>query len=109
MSATSENPATGPDPSFVEPHNRGTILRTYVQPGAKKTEWQGCYGDRLKLRIQAPPANGKANKELRRFLGKSLSLPKSRVTIIRGNKNRRKDILLEGVEPQVIRRIFKAH
>lgn len=104
MSALSSNSANRRDNS-VEPHDRGSVLRAYVQPGAKKTEWQGFYDGRVKFRIQAPPADGKANKELRQFVGKFLKLPKSRVSIIRGIKNRRKDILLEGVEPQVIRRI----
>lgn len=65
-----------------------------VTPGAKKNEilgWEEDYpqiGRVLKLRIAAPPVEGKANKEIVAFLAKSLGVPKSAVTLLHGSTGR---------------------
>lgn len=65
-------------------------LALKVTPGAKKSEilgWEDDYpgvGRVLKLKIAAPPVEGKANKEIEAFLAKTLGLPKSAVRIARG-------------------------
>lgn len=43
------------------------ILSLHVQPKASKDEWAGLHGERLKLRIKAPPIDGKANQYLLKF------------------------------------------
>jgi uncharacterized protein (TIGR00251 family) len=47
------------------------VLVLHVQPGAKRTEVAGVHGDALKIRLAAPPVDGKANAELVRFLARS--------------------------------------
>ena len=65
-----------------------------VTPGAKKNEllgWEEDYpqvGRVLKLKIAAPPIDGKANKEIEAFLAKKLGLPKSAVSIAHGASGR---------------------
>lgn len=65
-----------------------------VTPGAKKNEilgWEEDYpqiGRVLKLRIAAPPVEGKANKEVVAFLAKTLGVPKSAVTLLHGSTGR---------------------
>lgn len=69
-------------------------LALKVTPGARRSEilgWEEDYpqiGRVLKLRIAAPPIDGKANKEIESFLAKTLSLPKGSVRIAHGSSGR---------------------
>lgn len=65
-------------------------LTLHIQPGAKKTEFAGRHGDALKIRLAAPPVDGKANEALIKFLAETLHLPKSAVTLKSGQSSRRK-------------------
>lgn len=73
------------------------LLDCVVQPGAKKTEMAGWHGDRLRLRIQAPPVDGKANEALVRFVADACDLPRRDVTVERGETDRRKTLRLRGL------------
>lgn len=69
-------------------------LALKVTPGARKNEvlgWEENYpqvGRVLKLKIAAPPIDGKANKEIEAFLAKTFNLPKSEVKISHGSSGR---------------------
>lgn len=69
-------------------------LALKVTPGAKRNEvlgWEDDYpqiGRVLKLKIAAPPVEGKANKEIVLFLAKTLGLPKSAVELVHGTSGR---------------------
>lgn len=65
-------------------------LTLHIQPGAKKTEFAGLHGDALKIRLAAPPVDGKANEALIRFIADTLGLAKSAVTLKSGQTSRRK-------------------
>jgi uncharacterized protein (TIGR00251 family) len=67
-------------------------LEIHAQPGAKKNEVAGVHGDALKIRIAAPPVEGKANDELRRFLAEAFGVPLRAVTLVRGETGRRKTV-----------------
>ena len=54
-------------------------LALYVQPGAKKTEFVGLHGEAMKVRLAAPPVDGKANRALCAFLADFCGVPKSAV------------------------------
>lgn len=71
-------------------------LTLHIQPGAKKTEFAGLHGDALKIRLAAPPVDGKANEALVRFLADVLDLPKSAVTLKSGQTSRRKVLEVTG-------------
>jgi uncharacterized protein (TIGR00251 family) len=71
------------------------VLRIHVQPGAKKTEAAGRHGDALKLRLAAPPAEGKANLALIAFLADAFGVPRRRVTLLSGEKSREKRVRIE--------------
>ncbi|MFO7821489.1 MAG: DUF167 domain-containing protein [Lentisphaeria bacterium] len=60
----------GQYPAYIKQLPESVILLAYVQPGAKRTEVNGIHDGRLKIRIQTPPSDGKANKELCRFLAR---------------------------------------
>lgn len=67
-------------------------LTLHVQPGAKTTSCAGIHGDALKVRLAAPPVDGKANQALITWLAKTLSCPQSAIELIRGQTSRRKTL-----------------
>lgn len=73
------------------------LLSVHVQPGAARTELAGMHGDALKLRLAAPPVDGRANKAVIAFLAELLHLPKSAVIIRSGLRSRAKTLLLTGI------------
>ena len=71
-------------------------LTLHIQPGAKTTEFAGLHGDALKIRLAAPPVDGKANEALIKFVTETLKLPKSAVTLNSGQTSRRKVLEVNG-------------
>jgi uncharacterized protein len=67
-----------------------------VQPGAKRSEFAGRHGERIKLRLAAPPVEGKANAALIEFLAEYFGVPRRNVTIVSGIKSRAKRVAVEG-------------
>lgn len=74
-------------------------LAVQITPNAKRSEVIGVLDDVLKIRLQAPPVEGKANLALIRFIAATLGLPKSAVTLMHGQTSKRK--LLEIHAPQL--------
>ena len=75
----------------------GVQLSLRVVPGSRKTEVDGEYAGALKIRLRAPPVEGKANRELVRFLAKELGVSKSGIRIIAGEKSRQKRVVIDGI------------
>lgn len=82
-------------PPWLRRHAQGWVLALHVQPGAKRSEVAGTYGERLKLRVQAPPVEGKANAAVRAFLAQALDRPRQAFTLLRGDTARDKDVLIQ--------------
>jgi len=80
------------DKPFYQWQNNDLILRIKVQPKSSKDEIAEILGDSLKIRITAPPVDGKANKHLVSFLAKTFKVAKSAVKIISGETGREKRI-----------------
>lgn len=76
--------------------NTGATFRVRVQAGASKSEIVGVQENALKVRISAPPVQGKANKVLMDFLAKELGVKKSKVEIVSGHTSRIKTIKIIG-------------
>lgn len=72
-------------------------LRLHVQPRASRSEIAGMHGEALKLRLAAPPVDGKANKALIAFLAKLFGLPKTAVTMQSGHQGREKCCIVVGI------------
>lgn len=70
----------------------GIRLSVQIMPNAKITEVVGILNDALKIRLQAPPVEGKANDALIRYLADILDVPKTSVSITHGHMNKRKTI-----------------
>ncbi len=75
----------------------GVLLHVRVTPRAHKNEIRGLHGDRLKVYLQSPPVDGKANQMLVKFLGKQFGVPAGRVELLRGEKSREKTIFIAGL------------
>lgn len=82
--------------------NVTTELRVYCQAGARYTQVDGWHDGRLKIRLKAPPVEGKANKALVEWLSRRLGLPTSQVRISAGAKSRFKTLQIEGATAQEV-------
>ncbi len=82
----------------------GSRITVQVVPRASKTEVVGAYGDdALRLRLAAPPVDGKANKELLRFLSETLGVPARTLELVSGQTGRRKVVRVAGLPPDTVR------
>ena len=75
----------------------GVTLRLHIQPGAKKTEVVGLHGEALKIRLAAPPVDGKANACLLAFLADQFGVARSAVSLLSGETSRAKRVHVSGV------------
>lgn len=79
----------------------GVTLAVRAQPGARKTAIAGVYGEgessQLKIAVQAPPIEGRANEALIAFLAKHFDLPRSAVELASGELSRSKVFRLHGI------------
>ncbi len=78
------------------------ILTLHIQPGAKKTEITGLHGEALKIRLAAPPVDGKANAALIAFLAKACGVSKSSVELVSGDTSRAKRVRVTGADPATV-------
>lgn len=79
-----------------------TPLRIHLQPNAKRDEAVSFENGILRVRIAAPPTEGKANKRLIEFISEVLDIAKSRVAIEKGLASRQKTVTIEGLTPAQI-------
>ena len=71
------------------------VINLLVQPKASRDEWVGAHGDGFKVRITAPPVDGKANGHLIKFLANTFGVIKSHVKIESGNSSRFKQLRIQ--------------
>lgn len=84
-------------PEWCRQSPDGSLLLTlHIQPGAKKTEVVGPHGDALKIRLAAPPVDGKANAALLVHVAQILGVNKSAVELKSGQTSRRKVVAVTG-------------
>ena len=81
-------------------------LTLHIQPGAKKTEVAGPHGDALKIRLAAPPVDGKANAALLDFVAERLGVPKAAVSLKSGQTSRRKVVAVAATPGLLAARLF---
>ncbi|MBS0631858.1 MAG: DUF167 domain-containing protein [Verrucomicrobia bacterium] len=66
-------------------------------PNAPRNEVVGWLGDALKIKVHAPPVEGRANDELCAFLADELGLSRRAVTVLRGDTSRQKQVHVAGL------------
>ncbi|MFI5095093.1 MAG: DUF167 domain-containing protein [Candidatus Acidiferrales bacterium] len=90
-------------PEISENIAAGTVsFPVRVQPRASKDEIAGVHGGALKIRLQAPAVENRANEALVEFLAHLLKTPKSAVRILAGDRSRTKRVEIRGVIKQQI-------
>jgi len=82
-------------------------LTLHIQPGARKTEVAGLHGEALKIRLAAPPVDGKANEALVRFVAAALGLPRSAVQLKSGQTSRHKVLEVIGTSPSALKSLLE--
>ena len=75
-------------------------------PNAPRNQVVGWLGDALKVKVHAPPVEGRANEVLCEFLADTLGVPRRAVTVLRGATSRQKVLRIEGVSLAAIRARF---
>lgn len=80
----------------------------HAQPGAPRNQIVGLHGDSLKIKIAAPPEDGRANAELCEFLAEVLGVAKRAVVLVTGPASRAKVVEVSGVsrEDAVTKLVF---
>jgi uncharacterized protein (TIGR00251 family) len=75
-----------------------------LQPGASRNAVAGKTGDQWKLVVTAPPVGGRANEACILLLSEVLGVPRSAVTIVRGQTSRKKILEIDGLAANEIER-----
>lgn len=79
-----------------------TRLRLRVSPGASRSEIVGRYGEAWKIRVNAAPESGKANRAVVDLLAAMFEIPRARITIVSGRASRDKTVVVEGLTSEVV-------
>ena len=85
------------------PTQKGAAIKVRVQPGSSRNEVMGYQLDVLRLRVNAPPQNGKANAAVVSLLAETLGVPKGQVRIIRGLASRNKLVVVDSLSADELR------
>ncbi len=86
-------------PSWLKPIDGGVTLTLKIVPRASRNAVAEVVGEALKIRLQAPPVDGKANAALIAFLADKLGVSGRTVTILSGETGRLKRVLVAGITP----------
>lgn len=81
-------------PVFLRQARDGFLLDVHLSPSGKKNSITGLYGERLKVILNAPPVDGKANKALVSFIASVLNIPASRIELVKGTTSRQKTLAI---------------
>jgi hypothetical protein len=85
---------------------RPATITLHIQPNARRNEVLGFEGDILKVKVAAPPLQGKANTELIKFLSQTLKISKGSIAIERGLTSRNKVISIVGLDrAEIVKRL----
>lgn len=81
----------------------GVRFAVRVIPRAKRTALSGIHGGALKVRLTAPPVEGKANAALEAFLAERLGVRQTQVRVVAGHTSHQKIVLVTGVTPEEVK------
>jgi len=96
-------PGVPVDPApFVRASDDGATLDVFVQPRASKDAIVGIHGETLKVKVVAPPSEGRANEAVEALLAGTLGVPRSKVTVVRGHGSRSKQVAVRGMGSRAV-------
>jgi uncharacterized protein (TIGR00251 family) len=76
----------------------GVELSVFCQPKAARSALIGMHGGALKVKVKAPPVEGRANRALLDLLAGALGVPRGRLTLVSGEQSRNKRVRVDGVD-----------
>ena len=88
---------------FLKRTPNGCQLSVCVQPGASRSEVAGLHGAELKVRVKAPPVDGKANEALLACLAKLFRVKRSQCELLRGETSRSKTVFVRDLNEALAR------
>ncbi|WP_374077376.1 DUF167 domain-containing protein [Bdellovibrio bacteriovorus] len=92
---------------MIESVKGGVRLHLFIQPKSSKNEVVGPHNGELKIKITAPPIDGRANEGLIEFLSDYFDIPKRNVVLVKGETGRHKTVDLLGVEEARAKELLK--
>jgi uncharacterized protein len=80
------------------------MLTLHVQPGAKHSEIVGLHGEALKIKLAAPPVEGRANEALLNYIAELFAVPLQNIELKHGRHSRRKVVAITGsnIDPECL-------
>jgi len=80
------------------------LLTLHVQPGAKHSEIVGLHGEALKIKLAAPPIEGRANDALLKYIAELFAVPMRNIELKHGGRSRHKVVAVTGsnIEPECL-------
>lgn len=91
---------------MIKDVSNGIQVTLYVQPNASKSEVIGPFNNALKIKIHAPPVDGKANEEIIYFFSKLLKIPKKNIDLLKGDFGRNKVLQILGISKENFEKII---
>lgn len=83
--------------AWLHTDGSNVILALHIQPGAKQTAVAGPHGDALKIRLAAPPVDGKANTALLEFIAAKVGAGRTAVELLSGQTSRAKRVRIRNI------------
>jgi len=93
---------------IIEKDNYTIRITLHVKPRASRTGFGLTSDQKLKISVQAPPVEGKANKECIKLLSQAFHVPKRDICLIKGQKNRDKTFEIEGITMEQAKSVIKS-
>jgi uncharacterized protein (TIGR00251 family) len=93
---------------LIRAHAEGCTIAVRAQPGARRTRIVGFHGEELKISVQAPSAEGRANESLINFLAAALGTARGNVQLLSGERSRSKVFLARGVKKESAEALLKS-
>ncbi|HEY7874372.1 MAG TPA: DUF167 domain-containing protein [Actinomycetota bacterium] len=89
-------------PPYVRTVGDDVVIDAFVQPRSAKNAAVGVHGRAIKLKVTAPPVDGKANEAVERLIARWVGVPRSAVQVVGGRSSRYKQIRVVGAAPEAV-------
>ncbi|MDD3013239.1 MAG: DUF167 domain-containing protein [Candidatus Gastranaerophilales bacterium] len=87
--------------------DNGIKISVRVIPGSSKCEISGLIDNSLKIKLDVPPIEGKANEKCIKFLSKLLGVPKTSIEIVSGEKSKNKILFIKGEPDKLLSKMLE--
>jgi len=87
--------------------DNGIKIRVRVIPGSSKCEISDLIDNSLKIKLDVPPIEGKANEKCIKFLSKLLDVPKTSIQIVSGEKSKNKILFIKGEPDKLASKVLE--